>query len=403
MSSDPLYAKESELSLLSSALVDARVTETVQVSGSQFFDALHGDLWDELRRLNAAGITPDAAMLLATNRGVERLLLDVATYPAIVGNAEHHGQVIADRHERRRLREALPVINSKISDLSRPVDEVVAFAEQKVSGGGGQLERAVAGMLSLREFLSIEQGPVEWVIPDVLAREDRVILTGGEGTGKTTLMRTIGVMAAAGLHPFNLHPAPDRKVLYVDCENPQRIMQSKFTDLVTVARTRHRDPQDRLFVERWPEGMDLANPAHRMHLRALCKAVQPDLLLIGPAYKLYVGGSNTREEDLARSVVATLDALREEFGFALILEHHMGNEQEGKTRNPRPIGSSLWRRWPEFGIGLQLTKDSTPDHRICDVVHWRGPRDERPWPRRLTSGGPGSLPWIDSTSLARTA
>lgn len=400
---DPLDPVEAEMSLLAAGLVDARVTETMQVAGAQFFSPVRGDIWDAMRKLNVEGIHPDAAALASANRGAADLLPEIATYPAIIGNAYHHAQTLLDRYERRRLRDSLPAISERLNDLSRPVDDVLAFAEQKVSGSGGQMERAVSNLLSLREFLEVEQGPVQWVIPDVLAREDRVILTGSEGLGKTTLMRTIAVMAAAGLHPFTLRSAAERRVLYVDCENPQRIMQDKFTDLVRVAANRSRDPLDRLFVERWPEGMDLATPGHRMHLRSLCKAVQPDLLVIGPAYKLYVGGAATREEDLARSVVSTLDALREEFGFALILEHHMGNETEGKTRNPRPIGSSLWRRWPEFGIGLQATKESTPEHRICDVVHWRGARDERPWPHRLESGPPGGLPWVDNRSLARTA
>lgn len=399
---DLLNPAESELSLLAAALVDSRVTE-VQISGGQFYSPIRGELWESLRRQNAEGLSPDPAALIASNRGMQELLVEVAAYPAIIGNAEHHAAIIADRAERRRLLNALPVIASHINDLTRPVDDVLAYAEQQVAGSGGTMERAVSGLLSLREFLAVERGPVEWVIPDVLAREDRVILTGSEGMGKTTLMRTIAVMAAAGLHPFTLRAASERKVLYVDCENPQRIMQDKLGDLVKVAENRGRNPLDRLFIERWPEGMDLGTPGHRMHLRSLCKAVRPDLLIIGPAYKLYVGGAASREEDLARSVVSTLDGLREEFGFALILEHHMGNETEGRHRNPRPIGSSLWRRWPEFGIVLQGTKESTPEFRICDVVHWRGARDERPWPKRLESGPPGGLPWVDSNSLARSA
>lgn len=398
---DALNPVESELSLLGAALVDARVTEEVKLTEAQFFHPLRGELWETMRSLNAQGVQPDPAAIIADRPLMRELLVEIATYPAIIANAAHHGAVVADRAERRRLRNLLPSISERLHDLTRPVDDVLAWAEGAVAGSGSLSDRAVAGMLSLREFLDLGGEKVEWVIPDVLAKEDRVILTGGEGTGKTTAMRQIAVMAAAGLHPFTLRPMDVRKVLYVDCENPQRIMQDKFRDLVGVARNRHADPTDRLFVERWPEGMDLGTAGHRMHLRSLCKAVWPDLVMIGPAYKLYVGGASTREEDLARSVVSTLDALREEFGFALILEHHMGNEQEGRTRNPRPIGSSLWRRWPEFGIGLVLTKDSTPEDRVCDVTHWRGARDERPWPKQLRSGGPGNLPWVDDSSLRR--
>ena len=137
-----------------------------------------------------------------------------------------------------------------------------------------------------------------------------------------------------------------------------------------------------------------------MKLRRLCQITQPDLVVAGPVYKMYVGGSNSREEDLARVVVSALDALREEFKFALILEHHQP-KGSGGTRDGAPIGSSLWMRWPEFGFSLKLTEESTFHDRQAELVRWRGDRDDRDWPKYLTSGGIGNLPWIDSVAAGR--
>lgn len=213
-------------------------------------------------------------------------------------------------------------------------------------------------------------------------------------THNTTTMRQFGVMVASGLHPFTLAEIPPRNVLYVDCENPKRLMIERFSDLGAVAARRHRKP-DKLTIRRYPQGIDLGKPDDRMKLRYLCRTANPDLLLIGPAYKLYQGGSNSREEDLARTVAQALDDLREEFGFALILEHHMPKDR-GENRSAAPIGSSLWMRWPEFGLGIVLDEQaSTFSNRHAKVTHWRGARDERPWPRELRSGLPGELPWID--------
>jgi RecA-family ATPase len=41
------------------------------------------------------------------------------------------------------------------------------------------------------------------VIPGLLERRDRLMLTGEEGLGKSYLLRQIAVMAAAGLDPFD--------------------------------------------------------------------------------------------------------------------------------------------------------------------------------------------------------
>lgn len=213
-------------------------------------------------------------------------------------------------------------------------------------------------------------------------------------THNSVLMRQIGYMVSAGLHPFTLDPIPPRRVLFVDCENPERIMMARLGELRQVARTRRA--KSTMALRRFPQGLDLATPKDRMELHHLCTIVRPELLLIGPAYKLYVGGAGAREEDLARQVTAALDSLREEFGFALILEHHSPHAAPGvEKRSVRPIGSSLWLRWPEFGMGIRPQAGSHPTDRLGELRAWRGPRDERPWPDELVGGGPNRLPWVD--------
>jgi len=151
-----------------------------------------------------------------------------------------------------------------------------------------------------------------------------------------------------------------------------------------------------LIERRVLQGIDLGRVEDRMRMRRLCQITQPDLLVVGPAYKMYLGGSNQREEDLARIVASALDGLREEFGFALILEHHMP-KAGGANRDLAPIGSSLWMRWPEFGLGLKLVEGDglNFNNRQAEIIAWRGGRDDRPWPQYLSSGGAGELPWID--------
>ena len=245
----------------------------------------------------------------------------------------------------------------------------------------------------------VESVPVRCIEVD---SDDHLFLAGPTmvPTHNSVAMRQIGVCLAAGIHPFSLHAIRPKRVLFVDCENPERIMMAKLGDLRTVIRARGAQTGDRFTLKRYPQGLNLAEPRERLDLHHLLTLVRPDLLLIGPAYKLYVGGASQREEDLARLVTSHLDGLREEFGFALVLEHHSphGNSE---GRSVRPIGSSLWLRWPEFGLGLRPQDGTKIVDRCADLVPWRGSRDERPWPHRLEPGGPGCLPWVDPTAVSR--
>ena len=62
-------------------------------------------------------------------------------------------------------------------------------------------------------------------------------------------------------------------------------------------------------------------------------------------------------------------------------------------RNVRPIGASLWLRWPEFGYGLRPASGFDPAERLVDFVGWRGDRDVRNWPKQLRAGS--LWPWED--------
>lgn len=50
----------------------------------------------------------------------------------------------------------------------------------------------------------------------------------------------------------------------------------------------------------------------------------------------------------------------------------------------RPYGWSGWKRWPEFGLHLG-------EH--GGLSRWRGDREARAWPERLSRGKPGEWQW----------
>ncbi len=85
--------------------------------------------------------------------------------------------------------------------------------------------------------------------------------------------------------------------------------------------------------------------------------------------------------------MSALDAARIKTDCALITEAHAGHG-DSANRSVRPTGSSLLMRWPEFGYGIKPLGEADEDGRSrhVAVLPWRGPREERHWPRELMWG-----------------
>lgn len=246
---------------------------------------------------------------------------------------------------------------------------------------------------TLAEFLAVEEGEYDWVIPGLLERSDRLILTGAEGLGKSTLFQQLAVCVAAGIHPFGHGSMKAQRALIVDCENGPTHMRRRLRPLAIQARARGGGADDTLFVESRPEGLNLLNQADAQWLVGRVAAIQPAVLFTGSLYKLMEADPN--KEEPARQVAAVLDRCRAVANCAVVVEAHSGHSTDGRgNRNVRPVGASMWLRWPEFGYGLRRTPDTTAEVRVVDLVGWRGDRDVRAWPKRLKAGD--VWPWAEA-------
>lgn len=234
--------------------------------------------------------------------------------------------------------------------------------------------------VDFRDFVAGEDEPYHWAIPGLLEHGDRLILTGNEGKGKSTLLRQIAVLAACGLHPFTLDAIDPITVWSIDLENQTRHLKREFKKFF-------RDMQpDNLIISSLPAGIDLHADNERAAMAAKLKAIKPDLVIIGPMYKM-TSASLEHGDEGSKELSMVLDLWRDAFDFALILESHqphasIGQDDDKKSkfmRPERPVGSSLWLRWPEFGFCLEDGGVLRP---------WRGKRDQdREWPEKLFRGG----------------
>lgn len=255
---------------------------------------------------------------------------------------------------------------------------------------------------TVAEVMAWERPTDSWVIEDLIAEEERVILTATEGLGKSTVLSQIAVAAAAGLHPFTGHlgSAGPQRALHVDLENPRDLAMERWQAVLRTARLRGY-PMDWQAVEfqSHTRGIDVTSPRDRTLLRRWIESHEPRLLCIGPLYRMTRSGS-LMEEEASREVQSFLDDLRSDYSLSIITEAHSPNEQQGHVRSWRPIGSSVWRRWPEFGFGLVKDRERSESSRsfIAQVHRWRYDRVRRAWPSWLERAPAREQMWWDDVT-----
>lgn len=389
---------------IGSILRDAKVAAHVFARiSTEDFDSPHREMAEAIHSLRVAQklVEPLSVVDEMTKRGTIGRIGGPSEVIALAGVAgsgdtDYAVDVLQRRSHLRRLWAAstTAATNSGADDAD-PL-AVARYLTEKAQAVIDRIEaEGDVTTATLAEFLDTEDAPFDWVIPGLLERGDRFILTGSEGLGKSVLQRQIAVCAAAGIHPFKHTPVAPVRVLLVDCENGPVKLRRALRPLVHQAQSMGADPVNRMFLEAIPAGLDLTKPEDEMWLTRTVAAIQPDILLTGPIYRLHA--ANPNDEEPARKVTQVLDRCRAAANCAVITEAHAGHAYGPGERPVRPTGTSLWLRWPEFGYGLRASNDYDPAMRVVDLVPWRGDREVREWPKRIKAGG--VWPWSEDTSF----
>lgn len=357
----------------------------------------------------------DAARRAGTGHKAEtvhRFVTEIATDAPPLDAFDFYARQVSDAVRYRELT-GLGQRLMQITESGWDTDvDLVAGALRRIAD---EIETARVGAVAdppvaLATLMSEPEEQADWLVPHLLERLDRLMVTAYEGMGKSEFIAQFATALAGGVHPFLGYPLSEDgagyRVLVVDGENPRRMVRRRYRRVATVVdnlRAKHglnRASWSNLRFELQPGGLDLGDARQMSYLDERISSASPDLVAMGPIYKLHRRDMN--EEVSARELVGALDTLRTRHQFALLLEAHAPHsEGHNGKRRVRPVGSSLFLRWPEFGYGLKPSGEMDQHGRVAmvEMEPWRGAREDRRWPRFLRYGQtPTELPWHPADS-----
>jgi hypothetical protein len=383
--------RDAEIAVLGACFMSALSRKKVRatIGGADFNWPQHEAIWAAMERLEHHGKAighPSLIEILKTNPAAMAVLPEIISNYATSDEVESYASIVRALSVRRRtMAELVGAIHAARNPHTNAegflAGLVTRFTQLRDAGSNPQIDA-----LTLRELLDAEDEPYDWLIPNLLERGDRLILTGEEGQGKSVLLRQIAVCAAAGLHPFGRGTIEPMKALIIDAENSERQVRRGMRGLVAQVGMRgRRDPRDHVMIE-CTGRMDITSDMVLSRLHQTIDAQLPDVITIGPMYRLTPKAIQTDDE--AAPVLAALDTIKDR-GITLLIEAHAGHGHGASgSRNMRPRGSSALLGWPEFGYGLTIDRETEGQFLL---ERWRGDRDEREWPRWIEHGK--TLPW----------
>jgi AAA domain len=190
----------------------------------------------------------------------------------------------------------------------------------------------------------------DYLLGPHVMRAARTIVVGDTGHGKTTLAARMVAAILTGGEQIGEMGAGVGPALVVDAEQGLRSIKR-------VLREAGLEKRDDVIYVHAPDGLALdSDVSHCAALARLIAKHKPVVCVLDPYYKCHRAEAN--EERAVVDLMRTLDALRAEFGFGLILPAHPRKEALGRE-GPRKLtlhdvaGSGALTRGAEAVVALE--------------------------------------------------
>lgn len=335
--------------------------------------------------LQPAWINDEATRL---GRPAPGYVANVLSAGFVGGSVGYYAERLREASARRY---ALKVLTQGITRLEH--DEAVA--DEVVSDVQAQLQAMPRPSVSdddtwtLAEIMGLEVRTEDFTIPGLLKKNERLVLTGSEGGGKSVFVYQMLTGAAFGVDTFRLERTQPARVLFIDVENNEFQAKANLDKIVPALTEIAPDiqPEWRSLKRRV---VDLLATKDRADIIRRVVHYNPDILYMGTAYKLTDVSDETHRS--VRAIQSVVDRIRQEVSCSVIVEHHAGHGHMNDRNNMRPEGSSYWLRWPDFGYGMQPLV-TTDRKRLMRLGAWRGDRaTDRDFPVAVKQGS--VMPWV---------
>jgi replicative DNA helicase len=390
-----------------------KATALLSLEGTDFTDTRHRVIASVLRDMMRRDIPIDQMTVATELEAIGKLstpggaggrmyLFDLTALEIVPANADHYADQVRAATRLRLFRDANRTMADKcqLEDAGSHLDELIRTHRQALDAipaplGTGDTDdsRDTVGVM-----LSEADEETDWLIPGLLAREERAVVVAGEGVAKTTLLRQFAVCMAGGLNPWNgQRVTGGLRVLFIDTENSRGQSRRAYRWIAgrCYRPTMDRNWKNNIIHKTRNDGVNLLGKDEPW-FRDLADRVSPDVIILSPAYKLMRG--DPKEDRDVLGLLDVIDRVRVQHRAAILIETHAPHGTF-MSRDMRPFGSSVWLRWPEVGFGYQRDRAIPEDEQprkpeFLESVDWRGAREPRDWPDRICYGGPKELPWV---------
>ena len=228
------------------------------------------------------------------------------------------------------------------------------------------VSKSLFGSYEGNRFLEMELPKREWLIENVIRKQDSVILVGNDKSGKSLFIFQLICSLTSG-QPFldTYNVCNTSKIAYFQLEGELSDSQDRMRRMI---KTLEINPE--LLQLYYYPPLELHN---KQYAQSLCDRIEkegkPDILIIDPIYFAFMGSLSN--DECVREFIGNLRVIKDRLGCALILVHHTHKERWSSDGfkidegDEAIFGSKFLKAWADHILMFIYDKKNETRSMIC--------------------------------------